>query len=66
MDLGLERAGMRCAWQVEIDPYCRKVLKKHWPILRKYDDITTFQPTQEIHGVDLIAGGFPSEDSETV
>jgi hypothetical protein len=21
-DLGLERAGMRCVWQCEIDPYC--------------------------------------------
>lgn len=31
MDLGLERAGMTCKWQVEIDPFCRKVLTKHWP-----------------------------------
>ena len=29
IDLGLERAGMECRWQVEIDPYCRKVLAKH-------------------------------------
>ena len=31
IDLGLERAGMECAWQVENDPYCIKVLEKHWP-----------------------------------
>ena len=29
MDLGLERAGMKCIGQVEIDPFCRKVLQKH-------------------------------------
>jgi uncharacterized protein (TIGR02996 family) len=28
MDLGLERAGMTCAWQVEIDDYARRVLRK--------------------------------------
>ena len=27
--LGLERAGMTCKWQVEIDPYATAVLKKH-------------------------------------
>jgi hypothetical protein len=29
MDLGLERAGMSCSWQVEIDPFARRVLEKH-------------------------------------
>jgi DNA (cytosine-5)-methyltransferase 1 len=32
MDLGLERAGHTVIWQSEIDPYCNKVLKKHWPM----------------------------------
>jgi hypothetical protein len=31
IDLGLERAGMRVAWQCEADDYCRAVLAKHWP-----------------------------------
>ena len=35
-DLGLERAGMECKWQVEIDPFCLKVLEKHWPNVRRY------------------------------
>ena len=29
-DLGFERAGLKCQWQVEIDPYCQRVLAKHW------------------------------------
>lgn len=34
-DLGFERAGLECRWQVEIDPYCRRVLAKHWPDVRR-------------------------------
>jgi DNA (cytosine-5)-methyltransferase 1 len=44
-DLGLERAGMQCEWQVEIDPYCQRVLAKHWPGIRRYADIRT------VHGI---------------
>ena len=63
IDLGLERAGMRCAWQVEIDDYCRRVLAKHWPNVRRYDDVRTFPPTApEEWRCDLIAGGFPCQD----
>ena len=40
-DLGLERAGMACKWQVEIDPFCRAVLAKHWPDVKRYEDIRT-------------------------
>lgn len=40
LDLGLERAGMRCVGQVEIDPYCRAVLAKHWPDVPRVPDIT--------------------------
>ena len=38
-DLGLERAGMRCLWQCEIDPYCQRVLEKHWPDVLRVPDI---------------------------
>jgi len=59
--LGLERAGMTCKWQVEIEPYARAVLKKHWPEVPKHDDVRTFPP-QGDYGVDLICGGFPCQD----
>ena len=39
LDLGLERAGMRVKWQVEIDDYCCKVLDKNWPGLKRDRDV---------------------------
>ena len=41
MDLGLERAGFKCAGQVEIMPYALKVLSKHWKNTPKHTDILT-------------------------
>jgi DNA (cytosine-5)-methyltransferase 1 len=62
-DLGLERAGMECRWQVEIDPFARRVLEKHWPNVMRWDDVKTFPPEQlEKYKVDLICGGFPCQD----
>ena len=43
-DLGFERAGMACRWQVEIDPYCRRVLSTRFPGVRQWDDVRTFPP----------------------
>lgn len=41
LELGLERAGMTVVGQVEIDPFCRQVLAKHWPDVPKHDDVRT-------------------------
>lgn len=61
-DLGFERAGMECKWQVEINEFCRKVLAKHWPDVRRHDDIKTFPPTDaEGWRVDCICGGDPCQ-----
>lgn len=43
-DLGFERAGMQCKWQVEINDYATKVLEKHWPNVRRWRDVRTFPP----------------------
>ena len=48
---------------IEIDPYCQKVLKKHWPKVPIHDDITTF--TAEPFQYDAICGGFPCQDIST-
>jgi DNA (cytosine-5)-methyltransferase 1 len=37
--LGLERAGLRTVAFCEIDPYCRKVLAKHWPDVPTFPDV---------------------------
>jgi len=60
-DLGLERAGMVCKWQVEIDPFCRAVLAKHWPAVKRYEDVRTVG-AHNLEPVDIICGGFPCQD----
>ncbi len=61
IDLGLERARHKCVGQVEIDPYCIKVLEKHWPDTWRHNDITTLKP-EEIPEADLWTAGFPCQD----
>lgn len=61
IDLGFERAGLVCKWQVEIDKYAQRVLAKHWPDVRRWDDVRTWpQPSADC--VDCIAAGFPCQD----
>lgn len=64
IELGFERAGMRCVAQVEKDPYCNQVLAKHWP------DIPRFENDEEVgaHNLpaaQLITGGFPCQPFST-
>lgn len=59
-DLGFERAGFEIRFQVEIDPFCRAVLAKHWPDVRRYDDVRTVG--SELEWVDVLCGGFPCQD----
>jgi len=60
-DLGLERAGMECAWQVEIDPWARRVLARHWPSVPRYEDVREVG-AHNLEPVDVICGGFPCQD----
>ena len=61
-DLALERCGMQVKWQVENDEYCNKVLNKHWPKVRRWNDVKTFPPDDETDWtVDVIVGGFPCQ-----
>jgi DNA (cytosine-5)-methyltransferase 1 len=60
IDLGLERAGWDCRWQVEWDPFCQHVLGHHWPDVPRYGDITTVD-WGTVERVDLLVGGFPCQ-----
>ena len=60
MDLGFERAGFSIAWQCEIDPFCRKVLAKHWHGIPCHEDVKNVS-ARSVPGVDCIIGGFPCQ-----
>jgi DNA (cytosine-5)-methyltransferase 1 len=61
LELGLESCGLGpIKWQCEIDPYACAVLAKHWPTVRRYEDVRTIDETVE--RVDVICGGFPCQD----
>lgn len=60
LDLGLERAGMECVWQSEIDPHCSRVLAKHWPNTPNLGDINGIE-WERVPAVDVICGGYPCQ-----
>ena len=44
----------------EIEPFCQKVLKKHWPDVPIFPDITKLRG-DEVGTVDIVCGGFPCQ-----
>jgi DNA (cytosine-5)-methyltransferase 1 len=64
-DLGLERTGgFKTVAFCEIDPFCRRVLAKHWPEVPCYHDVRELA-AEQIGPVDVICGGFPCQDIST-
>jgi DNA (cytosine-5)-methyltransferase 1 len=61
IDLAAEWAGFETVAFVERDPFCQRVLRKHWPEAPIFDDVTTFDGTG-FRGVDSLSGGFPCQD----
>jgi DNA (cytosine-5)-methyltransferase 1 len=58
---GLERTGgFKTVQFCEIDPFCRRVLAKHWPDVPCHDDVTTMQFHEGM--ADVVTGGFPCQD----
>lgn len=56
-------AGIETAAFVEIDPFCRAVLAKHWPAVPQFEDIrdVTADTLSGIGRIDIVAGGFPCQ-----
>lgn len=62
IELGLERTGgFKTIWQCEVDDYASAVLRKHWPGIPNYRDITKVDWTK-VEKPDLVCGGFPCQD----
>lgn len=65
--LAAEWAGIETVAFCERDPFCQKVLNKHWPSVPIFDDICTLnKQILEERGVDfgtidLISGGYPCQ-----
>lgn len=60
-DLGAEEAGLTNVFQVEIDPFCNKVLAKNFPNVQRHYDIKSFTGKQYAGQIDIISGGFPCQ-----
>lgn len=60
LDLAFEWAGGTVAAMVEIDPYCRKVLRKHWPDVPLFEDVRKLR-AEDVGTIDIIYGGFPCQ-----
>ena len=62
--IGLEAASMQTVAFCEINPFCRKILTRHWPSIPIFSDITTIhkEDLKALPRIDVIAGGFPCQD----
>lgn len=62
IELGLEWAGLGpVKWQVEIEESCRRVLARHWPDVKRFEDIRECGK-HNLEPVDIICGGSPCQD----
>lgn len=60
-DLAASRMGWDNIFQIEIDPFCRRVLEKNFPDAQRFSDIRDFSGGDFAGKVDIISGGFPCQ-----
>ena len=62
---GFQLAAQWCGWDnvasVEIDKFCNKVTKYHFPNCKQHEDIKKFDGTPYKGIIDVISGGFPCQ-----
>jgi DNA (cytosine-5)-methyltransferase 1 len=65
--LAAEWAGIETIAFCEREPFCQKVLNKHWPNVPIFDDVRTLSKQSlmdrgvDVGAVDLISGGYPCQ-----
>jgi DNA (cytosine-5)-methyltransferase 1 len=59
--LGLNRAGFETVAFCEIDPFCQRILKKHWPDVPIIEDVKDAEKFDAIGDVEIITGGYPCQ-----
>lgn len=71
IDLACEWAGIQTVAFCEIEPFCQKVLQKHWPHIPVFDDICKLTKAELAakgviddvpngsRTIDIISGGYP-------
>jgi DNA (cytosine-5)-methyltransferase 1 len=64
VDAGFEKAGLKCAWQIEVDDYATEVLKRRFADITRFRDVRDW-PSYNLCQVDILAGGFPCQDIST-
>lgn len=60
-DLAAEWMGWENVFNCDIDPFCQKVLKYHFPNAQLYEDIKSTDFTSWRGKCDIITGGFPCQ-----
>jgi DNA (cytosine-5)-methyltransferase 1 len=59
--LGLERTGgFQTVAFCEIEPFCRRVLEKHWPSVPIHEDVRKLKGS-DVGTVDVVCGGYPCQ-----
>ncbi|MGG4447603.1 DNA cytosine methyltransferase [Brevibacillus porteri] len=69
IDLAAHWAGIETVAFCEIEPFCQKVLQKHWPGVPIFDDVKTINKQKLIEkgvigderSIDIICGGYPCQ-----
>ena len=68
ISLGFDWSGVDVVGQVELDPFARRVLARHWPGVPRHDDVRTaldWWRSETRPVVDIVAGGYPCQPEST-